>query len=250
LTGFLAFDTLCQNQEGISLWGSVHMAWLGTGLWVYLCLARIYRNAPPHLQRRLRLGMAGTLGALELTRTLVLAMNGAYDVYSLPLHLCGLSLFVVIYHAIRQTPFSGQFLYALGMPGALLALVFPDWIDYPPLCTLSILSFSIHILLVLYPAVLLASGDLRPEPTLLPKCFLSLLALAGVVYLFDRRFDANYMFLLRPAPHSPLSWFAGWLGIPGYVLGFLPMLALVWLILYGLPWLYVRCRRRDKRSLR
>ena len=65
-----------------------------------------------------------------------------------------------------------------------------------------------------------------------PRCFALLLALAAVVYGFDRIVGANYMFLLAPAPGSPLEWFAGFLGNPGYLLGYLPMLAAVWAALY------------------
>ncbi|MBR1660085.1 MAG: TIGR02206 family membrane protein, partial [Oscillospiraceae bacterium] len=64
------------------------------------------------------------------------------------------------------------------------------------------------------------------------RCFAILAALAAAVYVFDRVFSANYMFLLSPAAGSPLEWFSLFLGIPGYLLAYIPMLALLWALLY------------------
>ena len=85
---------------------------------------------------------------------------------------------------------------------------------------------------------------MRPSMRLLPRCFGILAALSAAVYVFDRAFQANYLFLISPAPGSPLEWFAALLGRPGYVLGYVPMLVLVWGILY-LPF-----RRRERREYR
>ena len=81
-------------------------------------------------------------------------------------------------------------------------------------------------------ALLRVGGDLRPEARQLPKCLGILVCCAVPVALFNRFFGTNYMFLSWPSPGSPLEWFASFLGRPGYLLGYLPMLALVWLILY------------------
>ena len=137
----------------------------------------------------------------------------------------------------------GEFLYGVCMPGAAFALLFPDWTAYPAFSYHSIVGFLVHTLLVGYPLMLVCGGGLRPDPRRLPRCLAMLAALAAAVYVFDRAAQANYMFLLLPAPGSPLEWFARRLGNPGYLLGYVPMLAGVWVVLY-LPFLIGLRRRR------
>ena len=104
------------------------------------------------------------------------------------------------------------------------------------------MGFTVHALLMAYPLMLVAGGDLRPEARLLPRCFGILVCCTVPVYLFDRFFGTNYMFLLWPSPGSPLEWFASFLGNPGYLLGYFPMLAVVWLALY-LPFAYRKSKQ-------
>ena len=56
-----------------------------------------------------------------------------------------------------------------------------------------------------------------------------------LIYLFDWVFSANYFFLRVPAPGSPLEWMAGFLGNPGYLLGYFVLLVLAECALF-LPW--------------
>jgi uncharacterized membrane protein YwaF len=177
--------------------------------------------------------------ACELLKDGNLLLQGCFGVYHLPLHLCGLAVFFTFAHALHPTETVGNFLYSSCMPGAACALLFPDWTAYPAFSYHSLVAFLVHALLVAYPLVQLAGGALRPRARFLPRCFAILLALAVPIYLFDRLFRTNYMFLLSPSAGSPLAWFASFLGNPGYLRGYLPMLAVGWGLLY-LPF-----RRRD-----
>ena len=80
--------------------------------------------------------------------------------------------------------------------------------------------------------MLTAGGDVVPDEKRLPKCFACLACTAAVLYVFNQCFGTNYMFLAYPSPGSPLEFFAAKLGNPGYIAGYLPIIAAVWLLLY------------------
>lgn len=229
---FFALENELPADAGFALWSGAHFAALALAAALILLLCLLFRRAGGRGRAALRRGVGWAVLALELLRAGNLIVRGAYTVYYLPLHLCGLAVFFTLGHALRPNALIGNFLYSTCMPGAVFALLFPDWTAYPIWSYHSLVALAVHALLAAYPLMLLAGGALRPEARWLPRCFALLLALAAAVYGFDRLVGANYMFLLAPAPGSPLEWFAGFLGNPGYLLGYLPMLAAVWAALY------------------
>ena len=230
------FDfSVTQAEAGFGLFSEIHLAWLVFALAAVLLAGRIYKKAQPGARRALRLKVALSALGLEWLRVLIYAVNGEYGLNTLPLHLCGLAVYLCAAHALRRK--SGgllpQFLYAFCMPGAAFALVFPDWTYYPAAHFVTVSAFLLHILICVYVLMQVRGGDIVPEVRRAPACLALMAGLALPVYLFDRATGMNYMFLLAPSPGSPLEWFA-FLGRPGYLLGYLPLLAAVWLVLYGL----------------
>ena len=217
---------------GFALWGREHIAWLciAAAIGVLLCCA--YRRCGGAGRKRLRIAVGCAVLACEVLKDLNLIAQGSFNVYYLPLHLCGLAVFFTFAHALRPGETIGNFVYSTCAPGALFALLFPDWTAYPAFSYHSVVAFVVHALLAAYPLMLLCGGSLRPRPRYLPRCFAILAALAAPIYVFDRVFCTNYMFLLEPSPGSPLEWFAAFLGNPGYLLGYLPMLVVIWGLLY------------------
>lgn len=195
-----------------------------------LCLAFCrYGSRGKGLLRR----AVGTLVLMcEVLAKGFLMLHGAYDLGCLPLHLCGLAVFFTFFHSVFPGKTVGCFLYSVCMPGALFALLFPDWTAYPIFSYRSVLSFAAHALLVAYPLMLVLGRELRPSLRLLPRCLAILLAMAIPVYVFDRLTGLNFMFLLRPSGGSPLEWFSVLLGVPGYLLGYIPMIVIIWFLLY------------------
>ncbi len=217
---------------GFSLWGVAHIAWLGIAAVIVAALCLVYRRAPESGRRRLRRALGWAVLACEALKDVNVAAQGRFDVWYLPLHLCGLAVFFTFAHSRRPGRTLGNFLYSCCMPGAAFALLTPDWTAYPPFSYHAIVGFLVHALLIAYPLMHVVGGDLRPEAKQLPRCLGILLCCAVPIWVFNRFFGTNYMFLSRPSPGSPLEWFASFLGVPGYLLGYLPMLAAVWLLLY------------------
>lgn len=217
---------------GFALYGREHIAWLAISAALGLLLCLSYRRLDAPGRRRLRLGTGWTILLCEVLKQANLMAAGVFGLNYLPLHLCGLAVFFCFYHALRPGQTVGNFLYSTCMPGALAAILFPDWTAYPAFSYHSIVAFTVHTLLVAYPLMQVLAGDIRPGVRYLPRCLGILAALAAPVYVFDRLTRRNYMFLLWPAKGSPLEWFAGLLGNPGYLLGYIPMIALIWCLLY------------------
>ena len=86
---------------------------------------------------------------------------------------------------------------------------------------MSIHSFTVHILLVAYPAMMTVGGELQPNVKQLPKCVLLVLGLAVPIYIFNSIFDTNFMFLMYGEEGTPLVfWFQEHMGthLPGLVI--------------------------------
>ncbi len=222
---------LSTADGGFRLFGAEHLLWLLCALAAVAALGAGYEKAGERGRAAMRRIMALAALALELLRAGVYAGQGLYGIGRLPLHLCGMAVYLDALHALRPGKLLGQFLYAFCMPGAVAALLFPDWVGYAPLGFVSVSAFALHILLVGYTAMQVCGGDITPQPRLASRCLAIMLLLAAAVYVFDRATGTNYMFLNWPSPGSPLEWFA-WLGRPGYLLGYVPLLAAAWTPLY------------------
>lgn len=228
---FLPVD-LMPEGVGFSLYGRAHLVFLALSAALCAGLCAAFRRGGEKTRRRLRRGVGAAILACEAVKTANLVLHGVYGVYYLPLHLCSMAVFFCFFHSLRPGETLGNFIYSTCMPGAVFALLFPDWTALPPWSLHCILGFAVHALLVSYPLMLTLGGEIKPRARYLPRCLALLLALAAGVYLVDRAVDANYMFLLWPAAGSPLEWFAAWLGVPCYIFGYIPMLLLIWTLLY------------------
>lgn len=229
---------------GFRLYGAGHLCWLLGGAAAAAVLCVCYRRAGPSGRRKLGLAVCGVCLGIEIIKDIMLFATGQFLLNYLPLDLCGIAIFGEGLCALRPGPLKKELCYCLFMPGALMALLFPNWTPLPFWNLMSLHSFLLHILLVAYPLMLLSGGDFRPNPKNLPKCFGIGLAMCPPIYLVDRLWNENFFFLNVPSPDSPLSLFAQWWGSPGYLLS-LPLITWsVWLALY-LPFALVRKHRGE-----
>ncbi len=227
------FDLTIERASGVgfgrfSVW---HFLWLSLCAAATAVLCIIYRKAGAVTRRKMRLVLGGAAVGTELLRAALLAAAGRYGLGTLPLHLCVMAAYLCALHALRGGRLTGQFMYAFCMPGAAAALIFPDWAYYPAWHFMTLCSFLLHVLIVAYVLMQVLGGDVVPELRRVPACLGIMLLIAVPVYAFDRLSGTNYMFLSYPAPGSPLEWFA-FLGSPWHIMGYLPMLAAVWTVMY------------------
>ncbi|MBR4081530.1 MAG: TIGR02206 family membrane protein [Clostridia bacterium] len=167
-----------------------------------------YRAAAGRLYRLCALTLAAlTLGAM-LAQEIILWRAGLLTWRTgLPLHLCsaaGLLLPVMLLTGSRAAWHVTLF---LGLPGGVLATVFPSILTtpYPYLTRLSF--HVLHGCLAAAPLLPLCMG-LRPSPlgALQAGAFLTVLAMIAAAV--NHLTGSNYLFLNLPAPGTPLALLA------------------------------------------
>ena len=201
---FFTYWTDLPADAGFSLYGPLHLCMLTIILLCCILGCRWFRRQPPDRQE----GFTHRLGVLILLTELacigVYAATGSLNRYELPLHLCGIAVYLCAIHSLWKPDWLGQVLYTLCLPGAWCALLFPDWTCYPFFGFFSLHSFFAHGLLVFYIHIQTAAGFIHPRLSAIWKPILFLCLIVPPVYWFDRQFDANYMFLQLPSDDSPL----------------------------------------------
>ncbi len=210
---------------GYPLFGITHLFSVGvTFALVFLFILVFIKVSSSRREKILRV-IPPLMLALEIAKDLFLVYLGRFGVGYLPLHMCGMGIFVFLF--IRFLPrkkvreFFGEVACVLILPSAVAALFFADWTPYYPVLNfMNLYSYLWHGLLILYPCLLMIDQKAVPTVKHIRYVILFLCAVVPPVYVFDRLFGCNYLFLIRPVPNSPLSWLASLSGVPGYLFGY------------------------------
>ncbi len=232
MTDFLATKHTIDAGKGISTYGAEHLIWLLCGAAAIIILCRLYRRADERGRGRLRALVCALVLIDEAVKYFVTIPTGQWRWEFLPLHLCSLSVFMILIHALTRSQRVAEALFAISLPSALMALVFPNWMMLPCWNWESIHSFSIHILIVAYPCMLL-SGGFIPDFRRLKYSFLPLAAAIAAAIIANRLLDTNFFFLNGGDEGNPLSFLEKRVGM-WYVLALPVAAAVVWTIMYTL----------------
>ena len=229
---------------GFQAFGLTHILWLLAGLVFCVAACIFYRKLSVN-RRKIALKALGVFIVLqEIVRDLVLILLGEFSWEHLPLHLCGINILLIAFDTIKQTKTVRSFLYYFAIPGALLALIFPNWTEMPVWNFFHIHSFTIHILLVLYPMLLVTTNQVSTDLKSALKGVALLVAMAIPVYGLNLLWDTNFMFLMEPDSGNPLEFFEKLLG--SHLWGFPILLPVVILVMY-LP---VRILKRQNKLVK
>lgn len=228
-------------MNGFSIFDSIHLAWLiFIGLFLIISLL-FYRYLTIKNQLQFQRGIFGALLILELTKQLYLYVTNQYSYWSPPLHLCGLGIFIIGWHAYFPNRTTATLLYALTLPGAVIALIFPGWTNDLVGGFLHIHSFVFHALLVAAICPLLTTKQLELRIKDLWRAVVFLLLIVPPIYIYNERFHTNFMFLNRPVSGTPLQWLYDAFGTSGYLISLMVVLGILWIVMY-IPVKYLRAR--------
>lgn len=227
---FETVDTI-GSDLGFSLFDGLHVGWLLALVVIILANCLLYRRLADRGRARWRKIVAWLLIADELFKMAILIIPGNYSAGYLPLHLCSINILLIAIHAYKPGPALDGFLYTVCIPGAIAAMLFPTWTSLPITSGMHLHSFTVHILLTLYPTVLTVGGDIRPDVKLLPKTLGLLVLMAIPIYGINLLLDTNFMFLMSADPGNPLYFFETLWG--SHLLGFPVIIAGVLLVMYG-----------------
>ena len=215
---------------GFSHYGLLHFVWLF--LFVVLVVGNClwYRKMNQMRRSRWKKVIAVLLLLDELYKVVFLIAGGRYTPDYLPLHLCSINIFIIAIHAWKPSKMLSGFLYTVCIPGALAALLFPTWTSLPLANFMHIHSFTVHILLAMYPLVLGIAGELKPEVRKIPQYLLLLLLMAIPIYGINLLLDTNFMFLMSADPGNPLYLFEQMWG--NHLLGFPVLIVAILLVMF------------------
>ena len=228
---FFLYETELTKQTGFRLFGFCHFIWLFGillftwfgGKW-YIAQQKEKREKINHV-----LGIVFVI--ISLYRDSVLMITGHFDVGFLPLHLCGMALWIAAFYAWTRNRFLGVVYVLLCVPGAMGALLFPDWTAYPFLNYMHIHAFISHGLIVAFGIWLFWSGEIVPERNELWMPIVFGIAGVFVLYPINQRLGTNYWFLNFPSSGSPMVWISKITGerwyLPGYF-AFCMIAIIVW----------------------
>ncbi len=164
--------------------------------------------------RRMPLLTAALAASLATTEAL-LAVEGEWK-NALPLHLCGLSALAALAVALGARGWALDFLWYPGMPGALLALLFPAPAASRYQALLDASYVATHALILAVPLRALRLGA-RPRPGRAADMLLLMQGMALAAFFVNRALGTDYLFLMGPPPGTPLTR-AYALGYPAYLL--------------------------------
>ncbi|MCD7843063.1 MAG: TIGR02206 family membrane protein [Clostridiales bacterium] len=238
---FFTYETDLPDGMGFSHFSLTHLIWLATIAVCITLLSKWFSRKREETQRNLSKALAWSMCGILAAEHMILLVTGHQTIYQLPLHLCTLMPVVCLIFSYTHWDWAGQTIYSLGIVGAALALLFPDWNRYPQWNYMNLTGFAVHSGLILYGVWQLAGKTIRPRITAMWKPVLFLAAVVPPIYLFDRFFGTNYFFLMRGSSGSPLQILAERFGaayIPAYA-----VLVLAVMTVEYLPWLG-KCRHK------
>jgi len=226
---FLTDDNIPEGV-GFQAFGLAHILWLLAGLLFCITACFFYKKLSASKQKRMLTVLGAYIFLQEMVKNLVLIFLGEFSWGYLPFHLCGINILLIFFDIIKQTKVVRSFLYYFSIPGAALALLFPNWTDMPVWNFFHIHSFTIHILLVLYPLLLVTTNQVSTDLKSALRGTALLVAMAIPVYGLNLLWGTNFMFLMKPDSGNPLEMFEKLLG--SHLWGFPILLPVVILVMY------------------
>lgn len=241
---FFTYDSEIPKGLQVDNFSPTHFAWLAVTAIVMLLLILIYRRMNGEAKRRfVRVAMI-TIIVLEVIRESWAAIVGHYDfARHMPLHLCGIMIFVEAIAVFSNRAFFKEFSYAIGLPAAAMALITPEPSGYPFWNIQYLQSIFVHALLALIPLLWICGDGFKPNIRALPKNLALLAGLAAFCFGLNFLLDSNYMFVRYAPADTPIQLFEALVGWPWYIALLLVTVFVFWVAMY-LPWALAARRKR------
>ena len=206
-----------------------------------------------------KIGSAGITRAIALVICAVLLINemvhwgygivvdgfGEFVIDYLPLHICGMALFILTFAVLTRNQIAYEIAYFWGLAGTLQAVVTPDLQNGFPSYDF-VQYFITHTGIVTGVLFTTWAMAMRPSPVSVARTFVLTNLFMFVIGGVNRLLGSNYMFLCRPPEGKSPFFFLGW---PWYIV-FLEGVGLALILLLYLP--FPLCdllrRRRAERA--
>lgn len=247
-TYFFTYDSEIPEGLQVDNFSATHFTWLAATALVMAALILLYRKQNAASRRRSAKTAMIAVILLEVIREGWALLIGHYEISRhLPLHLCGVMIFIEAAAVFTDRPFFKEFSYAAGLPAAAMALITPEPSGYPFWNIQYLQSIFVHALLALIPLLWICGDGFRPNIRALPKMLGFLAGLAAFNFCVNFLLGSNYMFVRFAPEDTPIDLFNQWVGWPGYIGLLLITVFLFWTAMY-LPWELAAKRRKRGES--
>jgi hypothetical integral membrane protein (TIGR02206 family) len=245
---FLTYQSNLPEGIGFGLFSATHLFVLCLLGVIIALLCVQYKKLSQDKRLLMRSVMVVIMFAMEWGRHAFLFFSGQYEPALLPLHLCALSIWVEIFDAFKSNKTTRETLYALSLPGALAALLTPDWVNYPIMNIFAWHSFLIHMLLSGYIIMRLVAGEIVPDAKQLWRPSLLLAITVPIILVINAHLGTNFFFLNAAVAGSPLEFLQTTFH-SFYIVSMIGLLVVVWFFMY-MPWELVRLKKaRELRNI-
>ena len=222
---------------GFKLYCPGHLIWLGAIAAAAVLISRYYIRQSKEKRTWIKKIFAVAILCSEILKDIIIVIINAPLKSYLPLHLCSLAIFGMLYDAFgKNRRISGQMMAYAFMPGAISALLFCNWTVYPFFNFMCIHSFVFHGWILIYGVMLYAAGEIRADYRGLWQTAGVLTACAVPIYILDKLINENYLFLNEAPEGSPLVFlwnvFGTGFGEAGYLISLGVMVVAVFHLLY------------------
>ena len=232
---------------GFTLFSTPHLIIIAIIVAASVCAGIFYRKMPGPTRDRVGFLLALVLVLLDVSHYIVFYFIGELSYNAIPLHLCALTIYLILFHSVRMSDWMGQTLYAACLAGVWGAILFPNWTMYPIFSYPSLHSFNMHCLMSMYIIAQLSSGRIRPRLRSIWKPSVFLVVTAAIAWMANYYLNTNFMFLRLPVPGSPLEFLAKLAnGSHALYLVYFGILALVIMTIVYLPFSIYNLIKRKK----
>lgn len=230
---WLTSDTVKQlygeTYKAWNLFGPVHLFWLILSLILVFISFKYYPKLNKEKKRKILIILTILLIIDELFKDIPSLITHQFVFENLPFHLCSVNIFICLLNTIKENKCTKLILTTLCIPAALCALVMPTWTRLPILNFMHIHSETIHIMLLLYPVLLLADGY-RPSFKDFKIIVAYIISLAIIDKIINYFLGTNFLFLTHNENNPALMLLENLTG-PFYNLGIVIFILLMSIVM-------------------
>ena len=216
------------------LFGPAHIASLGVIIIFFLLLTRL-KGASENTLQKVRWGMAILLWSVEASWHIWKLAIGEWTIQEmLPLHMCSVLIWLTGYMLITRNYSIYEFVYFLGIGGALQALLTPDVGIYGFPHFRYIQTFMSHGLLVSAGIYMTVVEGFRPTWGSIKRIFIIANIYMAIVFVINMIIGSNYLMINHKPPMATImDLLPAW----PYYIPWLEVLALLTCLILYIPFI-------------
>lgn len=226
----LEFFSVEYTDTQLQFFGAKHLSVIGVFALFWLSFVYFRKVWSEKDKKSFRVGLVVFLAVNEIGLHIWSLYWGVWNIQSmLPLHLCSVMVWVTVYTALTGNRSLYDFIYFLGIGGALQAFLTPAdgaMYDIPHYRIMQ--SLVAHGLLITIPIYMTVVEDFRPTLSSFKRIFIWTNVYMVIIFFVNRAIGSNYLFIAQKPPSptlmdalSPWPWYIPELEVVAFVMLFM-----------------------------